>query len=345
MSDADDDVVDEDEEELEAEPEEGEESAKEGEEEGEEEEEEEKEQPPPAVVLTEEMLNEALSLLCKTGNGLAHAYVKVELKDRDLTDIEILSSYIHLRYVNVSQNHLQDISPLNSLTHLLWLKADQNLLVHIQLNELPYLQIANFSHNHLKELGGISHPRLESLNLNGNEISTFSKVNCAKLENLHTLELRGNKLASTAGILLPNLRNLYLAENAIKRLEGLEGLVQLQTLHVRDNELETLDGFSGSMKSLQYLNIRGNQISRTKELQKLGCLRGLRALAMFDNPCTETDDYRMEALIAVPQLERLDKDFFLEEERTTADEMRALRLEMGEEETEGSAELDTSQDG
>lgn len=32
--------------------------------------------------LTENMMKEGLSLLCKTGNGLAHAYVKLELKDR-----------------------------------------------------------------------------------------------------------------------------------------------------------------------------------------------------------------------------------------------------------------------
>lgn len=30
--------------------------------------------------LTEEVLKEGLSLLCKTGNGLAHAYVKFEAK-------------------------------------------------------------------------------------------------------------------------------------------------------------------------------------------------------------------------------------------------------------------------
>lgn len=32
--------------------------------------------------LTEDMLKEGLSLLCKTGNGLAHAYVKLEVKER-----------------------------------------------------------------------------------------------------------------------------------------------------------------------------------------------------------------------------------------------------------------------
>lgn len=33
--------------------------------------------------LTEDMMKEGLSLLCKTGNGLAHAYVKLEIKDRE----------------------------------------------------------------------------------------------------------------------------------------------------------------------------------------------------------------------------------------------------------------------
>lgn len=36
--------------------------------------------------LSENMMKEGLSLLCKTGNGLAHAYVKLELKERCVYD-------------------------------------------------------------------------------------------------------------------------------------------------------------------------------------------------------------------------------------------------------------------
>lgn len=46
------------------------------------------------------------------------------------------------------------------------------------------------------------------------------------------------------------------AQNTIKRLEGLEKLENLTTLHLRDNELENLDGLNPNMKSLQYLNVR-----------------------------------------------------------------------------------------
>ncbi|KAK2488429.1 hypothetical protein MC885_008786 [Smutsia gigantea] len=234
--------------------------------------------------LTEDMMKEGLSLLCKTGNGLAHAYVKLEVKERDLTDIYLLRSYIHLRYVDISENHLTDLSPLNYLTHLLWLKADGNQLRSAQLNELPYLQIASFAYNQITDTEGISHPRLGSLDLKGNLIHT--------------------------------------AQNMLKKVEGLENLSNLTTLHLRDNQIETLSGFSGDMKSLQYLNLRGNMVADLQELAKLRDLPKLRALVLLDNPCTDETDYRQKALVQMARLERLDKDFYEEEERAEADGIR-----------------------
>uniref|UniRef100_A0A7M4ECL9 Leucine-rich repeat-containing protein 23 n=1 Tax=Crocodylus porosus TaxID=8502 RepID=A0A7M4ECL9_CROPO len=165
--------------------------------------------------LTEEIMKEGLSLLCKTGNGLAHAYVKLEAKEKDLTDIGLLQNYIHLRYVDLSENQLRDLSPLGSLIHLLWLKVDGNRLTSATLQELPYLQIASFAHNRIKDTEGISHPRLGSLNLKGNEIQVISGLDPGKLANLHTLELRGNKIETTAGLHLPKLKNLYLVRSCL----------------------------------------------------------------------------------------------------------------------------------
>ncbi|XP_062953947.1 leucine-rich repeat-containing protein 23 [Cynocephalus volans] len=285
--------------------------------------------------LTEDMMKEGLSLLCKTGSGLAHAYVKLEVKDRDLTDIYLLRSYIHLRYVDVSENHLTDLSPLNYLTHLLWLKADSNWLRSARLNELPYLQIASFAYNQITDTEGISHPRLESLDLKGNRIHMVTGLDPQKLNSLHTLELRGNQLESTLGINLPKLKNLYLAQNMLKKVEGLENLSNLTTLHLRDNQIETLSGFSGEMKSLQYLNLRGNMVTNLQELAKLRDLPKLRALVLLDNPCTDETDYRQEALVQMAHLERLDKDFYEDEERTEADEIRQ-RLKEDQEQKAGT---------
>lgn len=46
------------------------------------------------------------------------------------------------------------------------------------------------------------------------------------------------------------------AANAVEKIEGLEHSTQLNTLHLRDNRIRDLDGYSESMAALQYLNIR-----------------------------------------------------------------------------------------
>lgn len=85
---------------------------------------------------------------------------------RELTDISVLGSYIHLRFIDLSNNNLRDVTALNSLTHILTLNLDGNKLTSASLNELPYLQTANFARNKIQTTEGISHPLLEQLNLN-----------------------------------------------------------------------------------------------------------------------------------------------------------------------------------
>ncbi|KAG9269606.1 leucine-rich repeat-containing protein 23 [Astyanax mexicanus] len=284
--------------------------------------------------LTQDMMAQSLSLLCRTGNGLAHAFVKADLKERSLTDIALLSSFVHLRFLDISSNFLTDFSPLAALTQLLWLKADGNQLPGFRdqpLGQLAYLQWLSLAANRLGDTEGLGGPALESLNLTGNGIQRVSGLEYHRLTNLVTLELRGNSLETTDGIYLPNLRNLYLAQNKIKQLEGLEKLERLTTLHLRGNQLETLDGLSPSMKSLQYLNIRDNLIASRKALQSLlGVAQTLQAIVLTGNPFSDMEDYRLLVLTYLPLLERLDKEHFSSEERMEAQE----RIREFEESTE-----------
>ena len=48
--------------------------------------------------------------------------------------------------------------------------------------------------------------------------------------------------------------------NIIKRIEGMSRLTGLSTLHLRDNQLESLDGFAEEQKNLQYINLRWDMI-------------------------------------------------------------------------------------
>lgn len=119
----------------------------------------------------------------------------------------------------------------------------------------------------------------------------------------------------------------------------MDELTRLTTLHLRDNKIETLDGFSENMKQLQYVNLRfvlfvkcsigdmceyfrANNITDPEELKKLAVLPTLRALVLLgkisliqfqpmicfvlliETPISETDSYRMEVLVALDKLER-----------------------------------------
>ena len=70
-------------------------------------------------------------------------------------------------------------------------------------------------------------------------------------------------------LFVDEFRNLYLAQNVIKYLEDVDKLCNLQLLHMRDNHIEHLDGFSENNRALQYLNLRSNHVTAKKEIQKL----------------------------------------------------------------------------
>jgi len=295
--------------------------------------------------LSQDVIEQGLSLLCKTGNALSHAYVRLDVHHRDITDISILACFLHLRYIDLSGNKLKDASPLNHLQHLLTLKIDLNLLKSPQLNELPFLQQADFSSNKITDTEGIEHPMLEQLNLNGNELTEVGQLNRKKLTRLRVIEFRGNRLTTTEGLGLPNIQKIYLGENMIKTIEGLAELEHLTTLYLRHNDISTLDGFSENMKNLQYLNLRKNNIESMHEVSKLKCLPMLRALILRENPICNDESYRVEVLVILRRLERLDQDTFNEDERSEAEEISTQRAEAEMEgDEEEVAELIHSED-
>lgn len=65
----------------------------------------------------------ALSKLC-------HPCVFLTLERlRELENIAAISSYVHIRFLDLSNNYITDLSPLATLNHLLWLKARKKSIV------------------------------------------------------------------------------------------------------------------------------------------------------------------------------------------------------------------------
>lgn len=103
--------------------------------------------------------------------------------------------------------------------------------------------------------------------------------------------------------------------------------MNLKTLHLRNNRLTNLDGFTEQCRSLNYVNLRDNELPRISELRKLGCLSNLETLVILGNPFLkeeaeekeeEEKEYRRIVLTMLPKLKRLDKDPVLDQERNEA---------------------------
>merc|ERR1711909_82172 len=74
-----------------------------------------------------------------------------------------------------------------------------------------------------------------------------------------------------------------------------------------------------------YINLRGNNMTDVKEVKKLQVLPTLRAVVFSENPIGDEDDYRLEVLIALRRVERLDKDEYNEDERQEAQDIYEQR--------------------
>ena len=77
---------------------------------------------------------------------------------------------------------------------------------------------------------------------------------------------------------------------------------------------------------------RGTRISALKpEIKKIKCLPMLRGLILRESPVSKEEEYRIEVIMNIRNLERLDKDMFTDEERQEAQEVRQEAQEVRQE--------------
>ncbi|KAF7259038.1 hypothetical protein EG68_03733 [Paragonimus skrjabini miyazakii] len=297
----------------------------------------------PKQVLTKDIIAECISMPYRLGYGFSHAFVKLDCSDRRLNDIEVLRNYIHLRFIILSNNFITDICPVSVIGHLIYLKADNNQIERADcLNSLRFLQFLDLSGNKLTTINDLKLPLLQHLKVHENYIETLNSTGYGlqpcQFPALHTLEVRGNKLTSLDGVgNLSTLRSLYCAENNLRTTEGIANLTLLVRLHLRNNQIKRLVGFSHSFASLEYINLRGNRISRFRTVKELDCLPSLKVLSLLDNPICDKDEYRLVVIGILNSLQRLDKDRVTESERNAGKSVALNKLDTEEEESEPEA--------
>ena len=227
------------------------------------------------VIMTKENIRSGLSQIGKTFDGASIAYIKLDLKGKELDGVcEDLGHYKHLRQANLSGNHFTEVNILDSLPYLLKLELGSNRLTSLDVFNNPhtfqYLQSLDLAENQIQALTPIQLPRLVHLNLKGNKISTAAEFKGHGT--IRILELRKNKLASLHGIgNMTALEELYLAENAITSLDGLHNLCALRKINLRKNTISNFEEEKlPDLEELAYLNIRENEFV---EINRLGQLK------------------------------------------------------------------------
>jgi hypothetical protein len=75
-----------------------------------------------------DLFKEGLSCLGKTTNGSNHAYLTLNISQRDLSSIVGIARFRFLQNVDVSGNNLLNLKQLSALKHLVRLNASNNNL-------------------------------------------------------------------------------------------------------------------------------------------------------------------------------------------------------------------------
>ncbi|XP_047488034.1 toll-like receptor Tollo [Penaeus chinensis] len=203
-----------------------------------------------------------------------------------------------LRTLRISHNQLSSVAQgdLTSLSALRHLDMSNNFLRGLCkscLAGLEYLEVLDLSHN---ELGSVPHGAFDTntglklLRMDGNKMSDINGL-FASLSNLLWLNVSDNRISWFDYALIPNqLQYLDLHNNKIRDLGNyfsLEGNLELRTLDVSHNQLESLSA-SSVPDSVELLFVNSNKITRIST-GTFAEKRNLSMVDLYDNLLSKID--------------------------------------------------------
>ncbi|PAV90705.1 hypothetical protein WR25_05490 [Diploscapter pachys] len=156
------------------------------------------------------------------------------------------------------------------------LVPEDNCIPVTQMEKWPLIEKIDCSFNRIEEIDESVHvlAKAQYLNLSHNSITEIGP-NLQHLSGLVELDLSANCITELKSWneKLGNLKKLTLAENSIRDLSGLSKLY-----------------------SLEYLDVRGNDIEEIESIAPIGRLPCLETLLLRDNPVRKVLDYRIRVL-------------------------------------------------
>ncbi|KAM3588195.1 uncharacterized protein V6R79_023856 [Siganus canaliculatus] len=268
-------------------------------------------------VLTAEMISNCASKIGRLGTGLQHFSHELSLPGRNLSDISVLCSYIHLQKLELPHNKIKDLSCVSHMPYLVILDVSHNEISNYFEFQPPLnLKEVNFSHNRMTKMSDLSaFFTLSKLDLGYNNFREISGLEqCCKLTHL---SLAHNKISKINGLDSLPLRELCLRGNQLDRIEGLENLKSLRVLDLSLNRINTLCGLQ-NLHILGSLNLEKNLISDVQECKHVHDLLHLRDLNLLGNPLQEQPDYRLAVIFLLQHLTMLDQEKVTAEEKVSS---------------------------
>ncbi|KAK4042748.1 hypothetical protein C8A01DRAFT_13672 [Parachaetomium inaequale] len=217
--------------------------------------------------------------------GIPSSVLHLRITDNQLSSLTAWNHLMNLQYVDVSNNELTSLAAFKNLIHLRRLRADNNQITSLDgikyhkglqtlrvrgnlieqvdfdgstLHQLTDLDLKN---NQIHQIANIDQlPSLSSLNLDANQLTSFSVDSTQPMTTLRYLRLDDNNLTTLNVRALPHLRLLHADRNALVQIAGFSRARRIDSLSLREQRGDTpLD--------LPHL------LSRAYEVRKL-CLSG-----------------------------------------------------------------------
>ncbi|XP_075580673.1 leucine-rich repeat and guanylate kinase domain-containing protein isoform X2 [Pelecanus crispus] len=268
-------------------------------------------------VLDEDTVAEGLHKLGRSAPGIEYIYLNLSLSGRELSDINILSRYVHLQKLELSYNKINDLSCVSHMPYLLELNASNNeLTTYFAFKPPKNLKEVDFSCNKIPQMQDLSaYQSLTKLLLDFNNIEEIRGLE--KCHSLTHLSLSHNRLTAISGLKNLPIRILNLSCNKIEKITGLDSLKTLQKLDLSSNKITSLEGLE-EHDLLEMINLEDNQIAELRGLECIKDLPLLRVLNLLKNPVQEQTDYWLLVIFTLLQLTELDVKKISVEEKVAA---------------------------
>ncbi|AEO71083.1 70edd4cc-f31a-4046-93ce-b3114c28fa72 [Thermothielavioides terrestris] len=189
----------------------------------------------PSSLLHLRMTHNQLSSLTAWNHLMNLQYVDVS--NNELTSLAAFKNLVHLRSLRVDNNRITSLDGIKFHKGLQTLRARGNLIEEVdfegsKLQQLTELDLKDNQITRVANLGQL--PALTSLNLEGNQLTTFAVEASQPMPSLRYLRLADNKLTTLAVSQLPHLRLLHADRNALVQIAGLSRARRIDSLSLRE---------------------------------------------------------------------------------------------------------------